>query len=99
MAGPRGCGDEGRDASEPTQANDDPNRRHLRTDDEVAIKILHGDVAGHATAVERFGREARAPARICNEHARLWLTVLRACGADVADFGPAGGATLPDLWI
>jgi len=30
--------------------------------------------------------------------ARLWLTALRACGADVADFGLAGGATLPDLW-
>jgi hypothetical protein len=29
---------------------------------------------------------------------RLWLTALRAIGADVSDFGDAGGATLDGLW-
>jgi hypothetical protein len=31
--------------------------------------------------------------------ARLWLTALRACGADIAELGQAGGESLPDLWI
>lgn len=54
--------------------------RHLELEHKVAIKVLLPHVAGHATAAQRFRREARAAARMRGEH------VCR-----VLDFG-----TLPD---
>ena len=52
--------------------------RHVRTDEMLALKLLHADVLKDATAVERFRREARAPAKIASEH------VARVTDADVA---------------
>jgi len=52
--------------------------RHVRTDEMLALKLLHSDVLKDATAVERFRREARAPAKIASEH------VARVTDADTA---------------
>ncbi|MGH7328641.1 MAG: serine/threonine-protein kinase, partial [Polyangiaceae bacterium] len=52
--------------------------RHVRTDEMLALKLLHADVLKDATAVERFRREARAPAKIASEH------VARVTDADTA---------------
>lgn len=52
--------------------------RHVRTDEMLALKLLHADVLKDANAVERFRREARAPAKIASEH------VARVTDADIA---------------
>ena len=52
--------------------------RHVRTDELHALKLLRPDVLGNAGAVERFRREARAPARVASEH------VARVSDADTA---------------
>ncbi len=52
--------------------------RHVRTDEMLALKVLHADVLKDATAVERFRREARAPAKIASEH------IARVTDADTA---------------
>ncbi|HEX7665686.1 MAG TPA: serine/threonine-protein kinase [Polyangiaceae bacterium] len=52
--------------------------RHVRTDEMLALKLLHADVLKDATAVERFRREARAPAKMASEH------VARVTDADTA---------------
>jgi serine/threonine-protein kinase len=58
--------------------------RHVRTDEMLALKVLHADVLKDATAVERFRREARAPAKIASEH------IARVTDADTAaDLGDA----------
>jgi len=51
---------------------------HLRTGDHVALKLLHGQSARSADAIERFKREARAPAHIKSEH------IVKVIDADVA---------------
>ena len=51
---------------------------HVRTGDQLALKLLHGQSAVNAQAVERFKREARASARIKSEH------VVKVVDADVA---------------
>ncbi|MEO8874266.1 MAG: protein kinase [Polyangiaceae bacterium] len=53
--------------------------RHVRTDEMLALKVLHADVLKDATAVERFRREARAPAKIASEH------IARVTDADTAE--------------
>ncbi|HEY8073725.1 MAG TPA: protein kinase [Labilithrix sp.] len=55
--------------------------RHVHTDEQLALKLLHAQVLRDESAVERFRREARAPARIQSEH------VARVTDAD----------TVPDL--
>jgi serine/threonine-protein kinase len=58
--------------------------RHVHTDERLALKVLHAHVLRDESAVERFRREARAPARIANEH------VARVTDADTAaDLGGA----------
>lgn len=52
--------------------------QHVHTDERLALKVLHAHVLRDATAVERFRREARAPARIASEH------VARVTDADTA---------------
>ena len=52
--------------------------RHVRTDELHALKLLRPDVLGNPGAVERFRREARAPARVASEH------VARVSDADTA---------------
>ena len=52
--------------------------RHLHTDESLALKILHAHVLRNDDAVERFRREARAPARVASEH------VARVTDADTA---------------
>ena len=52
--------------------------RHVHTDESLALKVLHAHVLRDESAVERFRREARAPARIANEH------VARVTDADTA---------------
>jgi len=52
--------------------------RHVHTDEALALKVLHAHVLRDATAVERFRREARAPARIASDH------VARVTDADTA---------------
>jgi serine/threonine-protein kinase len=42
--------------------------KHLRLEEEVAIKILLPDLAKNSEVVERFMREARASVRIKNDH-------------------------------
>jgi eukaryotic-like serine/threonine-protein kinase len=51
---------------------------HVHTDESLALKILHPQILRDASAVERFRREARAPARITSEH------VARVTDADTA---------------
>jgi serine/threonine-protein kinase len=52
--------------------------RHVHTDEALAMKVLHAHVLRDETAVERFRREARAPARIASDH------VARVTDADTA---------------
>jgi serine/threonine-protein kinase len=52
--------------------------RHVHTGEALALKGLHGQVLRDASAVERFRREARVPARIGSEH------VARVTDADTA---------------
>ena len=52
--------------------------RHVNTDESLALKLLHAHVLRDANAVERFRREARAPARVNSEH------VARVTDADTA---------------
>src|SRR3989337_1535438 len=52
--------------------------QHVHTDESLALKVLHPQVLRDASAVERFRREARAPARITSEH------VARVTDADTA---------------
>src|SRR4051812_31839016 len=52
--------------------------RHVRTEEKLALKLLHAGIAGNAVLVERFRREARAPAQIDSDH------VARVVDADVA---------------
>jgi eukaryotic-like serine/threonine-protein kinase len=49
--------------------------RHVELDQVVAIKFLLPQIAEHATAAQRFRREARAAARIRGEHACRILDV------------------------
>jgi serine/threonine-protein kinase len=52
--------------------------RHVKTDEKLALKVLHSTEMADAMALERFQREARAPARIDSDH------VVRVTDADVA---------------
>src|SRR5687767_5964274 len=52
--------------------------QHIHTEETLALKVLNKDVLRDAQAVERFRREARAPARIGSEH------VARVTDADTA---------------
>jgi eukaryotic-like serine/threonine-protein kinase len=51
---------------------------HVHTDESLALKVLHPQVLRDASVVERFRREARAPARITSEH------IARVTDADTA---------------
>lgn len=51
---------------------------HVHTDENLALKVLHPQVLRDASVVERFRREARAPARITSEH------IARVTDADTA---------------
>jgi serine/threonine-protein kinase len=42
--------------------------RHVHTDETLALKVVHAHVLRDASAIERFRREARAPAKIASEH-------------------------------
>jgi serine/threonine-protein kinase len=53
--------------------------RHVNTDEELALKLLHPALAENQAAVERFRTEARAPVRIGSDH------VVRVVDADVSD--------------
>jgi serine/threonine-protein kinase len=52
--------------------------QHVHTDEALALKVLHPQVLRDTAAVDRFRREARAPARITSEH------VARVTDADTA---------------
>ncbi len=52
--------------------------QHVHTDERLALKVLHTQVAMDPSTVERFRTEARAPARIDSDH------VVRVTDADVA---------------
>lgn len=52
--------------------------QHLKTDEELALKVLHSTIVTDQVALERFQREARTPARIGSDH------VVRVVDADVA---------------
>jgi serine/threonine-protein kinase len=52
--------------------------QHVHTDEALALKVLHPQVLRDGSLVERFRKEARAPARITSEH------VARVTDADTA---------------
>jgi predicted Ser/Thr protein kinase len=52
--------------------------RHVRTEERLALKLIHASISGNPELVERFRREARAPAQIDSDH------VVRVLDADVA---------------
>ncbi len=52
--------------------------QHIHTDERLALKVLHTQVAMDPTTIERFRTEARAPARIDSDH------IVRVTDADVA---------------
>src|SRR5438309_1826742 len=52
--------------------------RHATTNERLALKVLHAEALDHPMAVERFLREARAPAQIDSDH------VVRVVDADSA---------------
>lgn len=52
--------------------------QHVHTDERLALKVLHTQVAMEPTTIERFRAEARAPARIDSDH------IVRVTDADVA---------------
>lgn len=58
--------------------------QHVHTDERLALKVLHTQVAMDPTTIERFRTEARAPARIDSDH------IVRVTDADVA--AEIGGA-------
>jgi eukaryotic-like serine/threonine-protein kinase len=41
---------------------------HLQLDERVALKVLRSELTAYPDAIKRFGREARAAAKIKNEH-------------------------------
>jgi eukaryotic-like serine/threonine-protein kinase len=49
--------------------------RHIHLGERVAIKLLLPEMLGNVEVIERFGREARAAARIQNEHVARVLDV------------------------
>jgi serine/threonine-protein kinase len=49
--------------------------RHIHLGERVAIKLLLPEMIGNVDVIERFGREARAAARIQNEHVARVLDV------------------------
>ncbi len=51
---------------------------HLHTDEKLAMKVLHAQTLRDESTVERFRREARAPAKVQSEH------VARVTDADTA---------------
>ena len=51
---------------------------HVTTGNQVALKVLHGAAANDPDSIERFRREARAPAKIGSE------SVVKVLDADVA---------------
>lgn len=52
--------------------------QHVHTDERLALKVLHTQVAMDPSTIERFRTEARAPARIDSDH------IVRVTDADVA---------------
>jgi serine/threonine protein kinase len=52
--------------------------QHVHTDERLALKVLHTQVAMDPSTIERFRAEARAPARIDSDH------IVRVTDADVA---------------
>ncbi|MCK6588078.1 MAG: serine/threonine protein kinase, partial [Polyangiaceae bacterium] len=52
--------------------------QHMHTDQRLALKVLHATIVSDAVALDRFRREARAPARIQSDH------VVQVTDADVA---------------
>ncbi len=52
--------------------------QHIHTDERLAMKVLLSTIISDSTALERFRREARTPARIDSDH------VVRVTDADVA---------------
>jgi serine/threonine-protein kinase len=52
--------------------------RHVRTHERLALKVLHAPIAANPQALERFRREAQAPAQIDSDH------VARVVDADAA---------------
>ena len=58
--------------------------QHVHTDERLALKVLHTQVAMDPSTIERFRTEARAPARIDSDH------IVRVTDADVAQ--EIGGA-------
>jgi len=52
--------------------------QHMHTDQRLALKVLHSTIVKDALALDRFRREARAPARIQSDH------VVQVTDADVA---------------
>jgi serine/threonine-protein kinase len=52
--------------------------QHVHTDERLALKVLHTQMAMDPTTIERFRTEARAPARIDSDH------IVRVTDADVA---------------
>ena len=59
--------------------------KHAETEELLALKILHQGVASDEIALERFRREAKAPARIDSDHV---ARVLDTGVADEADGAP-----------
>ncbi len=58
--------------------------QHVHTDERLALKVLHNEIAMDPSTIERFRTEARAPARIDSDH------IVRVTDADVA--AEIGGA-------
>lgn len=52
--------------------------QHVHTDEKFALKVLHSTVISDSSALERFRREARTPARIDSDH------IVRVTDADVS---------------
>ncbi|HLM75917.1 MAG TPA: protein kinase [Polyangiaceae bacterium] len=52
--------------------------QHMHTDQRLALKVLHSTIVSDAVALDRFRREARAPARVQSDH------VVQVTDADVA---------------
>ena len=66
---------------------------HVGTGDELALKVMTARAGAGDKAVERFKREARAPAKIKSEH------VVRVTDADVApELGGAPSQSLINTW-
>ena len=50
---------------------------HVRLPRRFAVKVMHGELAGHSEAMARFEREAQAVARVVNEHVLEVVDVVR----------------------